>query len=313
VEKTVPLNYGGKGRSYDYEGTNRGRRPPDDDDVASPANGYLWDLARRRGISFENFGEFVTAAGTRGPLPPGYAGLKPYLDTHTDSAYPGFDLDIPDQHRADVWLAALARWQTSGDMPALQIIRLPNDHTKGAQAGALSPRAYAADNDLALGRMISGLSHSPFWKNTVVFVLEDDAQNGPDHVDSHRSNFLVISAYNRPHTWHRFANTTDVIATIEQILTLDNLSQFDRFGRPLRGIFAATPDLTPFDAITPQQSLSERNPPRGPGARESAHLDFRFEDLVDDNTFNHILWEELKPGRPYPGTHALTAPEMAGR
>ncbi len=313
VQKTVPLNYGGKGRSYDYEGENRDQRPPGDEDVASPANGYLWNLAQRRGITFRNFGEFVAEAGGKGPLPSGYVGLKPYLDAHTDSAYPGFDLDIPDQHRADVWLKALAGWEAGGDMPALQIMRLPNDHTMGASAGALSPRAYAADNDLALGRIIAGLSRSRFWKNTVVFVLEDDAQNGPDHVDSHRSNFLVISAYNRPHTWHRFANTTDVIATIEQILTLDNLSQFDRFGRPLRGIFASSPDLTPYTALTPPQSLGERNPPRGPGARQSANLDFRFEDLVDDNTFNHILWEELKPGRPYPGTRTLTAPEMAGK
>ena len=239
-------------------------------------------------------------------MPRGYAGLKPFLMSHTDSAYPGFDLAIPDQHRADVWLAALKQWEQSGQMPALQVIRLPNDHTNGATAGRPTPRAYMADNDLALGRMVEALSHGSFWKNTVVFVLEDDAQNGPDHVDSHRSPMLVISAYNHPHTWHRFTNTTDVIATMEEILTLEHLSQFDRYGRPRRGLFAGQPDVTPYTALTPSVPLTERNSVGGPGARESARLDFRFEDLADDDTFNHVLWLAIKgPGVPYPGTHKM--------
>src|SRR6185436_20220490 len=115
-----------------------------------------------------------------------------------------------------------------------------------------------------------------------VFVLEDDAQNGPDHVDSHRSPLLVISAWNRPRVWHRFTNTTDVIATIEEILRLEHLSQFDAFGRPLRGIFADAPDLSPYLALRPGVPLTERNPARGPGSEESARLDLRREDLADD-------------------------------
>ncbi|MGH7583681.1 MAG: bifunctional YncE family protein/alkaline phosphatase family protein [Gemmatimonadales bacterium] len=307
VQKTVPLNYGGKGRSYDYEGENRGVRPAPGEDAAEPANGYLWDLAQRRGISFRNFGEFV-ADPDKAALSRGYQGLKPFLDAHTDSAFPGFDLDIPDQHRADEWLKQLAGWVTSGSMPALQILRLPNDHTKGGSGGALSPRAYVADNDLALGRVIEGLSRSVFWKNTVVFVLEDDSQNGPDHVDSHRSPLLIISAYNRPHVWHRFGNTTDVIETIEEILTLGHLSQFDAFGRPFRGIFASTPDLTPWRVLTPKTPLDERNPRNTPAARASARLDFRLEDLADDDTFNRILWQMMKGDRPYPAPKVLSGP-----
>ena len=306
TEKTVPSVYSGRGRSYDYEGTNRGEAP--EDDVAEPAAGYLWDLAQRRGITFRNFGEFVLESGTReGPIPAWYRGLKKFLVANTDSAFPGFDLNVPDQLRADRWLEVLAEWERTGAMPALQILRLPNDHTAGAQPGMPTPRAFLADNDLALGRVIEALSRSRFWKSTIVFVLEDDAQNGPDHVDSHRSPLLVISAWNRPHLWHRFTNTTDVLATIEALLSLDHLSQFDRYARPLRGIFAATPDTTPYTALVPATPLSEKNPPRGPGAKESSRLDFRLEDLADDDQFNRILWLAVKGERPYPGPARLTA------
>jgi YVTN family beta-propeller protein len=304
VQKTVPLNYGGKGRSYDFEGTNRDVRPAPGEDAAEPANGYLWDLARRRNITFRNFGEFVTDE-----TPAGYRGLKPFLDSHTDSLFPGFDLAIPDQRRADEWIRSLTGWEQGGSMPALQILRLPNDHTRGAAAGAYTPRAYMADNDLALGRVVEALSRSSFWKNTVVFVLEDDAQNGPDHVDSHRSPLLVISAWNRPQVSHRFANTTDVIATIEEILSLDHLSQFDAFGRPLRGIWAGKPDLAPYTTLTPSTPLTERNPPNTRAARASAKLDFRGEDRIDDEVFNRILWSAIKgDARPYPGPTHQTGP-----
>lgn len=307
TEKTVQQNYSDRGRSYDYSGTNRGVRPAPGEDAAEPVNGYLWDLAHRRAITFRNFGEFVSDGDSKGPLPPSYQGLKPFLEAHTDTTYPGFDMQIPDQRRADIWLGALDQWQRDGKMPALQIITLPNDHTSGARAGALTPRAYMADNDLALGRMIEALSKSVFWRSTVVFVVEDDAQNGPDHVDSHRAPFLVISAWNRPGVWHRFTNTTDVLATIEEILSLDHLSQFDAFARPLRGIFAAAPDLTPYSALTPEISLTERNSPQGPGAKESEVLDLRFEDLSNDDAFNRVLWLAVKgPSRPYPRSNVLS-------
>ncbi len=310
LQKTVPLNYGGKGRSYDFEGENRGARPAEGEDAAEPANGYLWDLAKRRGITFRNFGEFVTQErGDDRALPPWYQGLKPYLESHTDSTFPGFDTSIPDQLRADIWIKALGGYEASGQMPALQIVRLPNDHTSGARVGAPTPRAQMADNDLALGRVIEALSRSQFWRTTVVFVLEDDAQNGPDHVDSHRSPLLVISPWNSSHTWHRFANTTDVLATMEEILTLGHLSQFDAFARPLRGIYASSPDLSPYSALTPATPLTEKNIANSPGARESAGIDLHLEDLVDDDLFNHILWLAIKgPTRPYPGIHTTTTP-----
>jgi hypothetical protein len=174
-------------------------------------------------------------------------------------------------------------------------------HTEGAAAGKPTPRAHFADNDLALGRMIEALSRSLYWKDTVVFVLEDDAQSGPDHVDSHRSVLQVISAWNRGGTIHRFVNTTDVLATMEQILGLGSLSQFDRFGRPLRGIFAASPDFTPYTALIPAVSLDEKNPEKTKQAEASSSLDLTRPDAADDETFNQILWSTIKGENvPYP-------------
>jgi arylsulfatase A-like enzyme len=166
-----------------------------------------------------------------------------------------------------------------------------------------------ADNDLALGRMIEALSRSPFWKNTVVFVLEDDAQNGPDHVDSHRSPMLVISPWVRAGVVHRFANTTDVIRTMEELLGLDALSQFDHFGRPLRDIWSTSADVAGYTALTPAVNLAERNPAASTGARQSEKLDLRIEDVADEGLFNRVLWNAVRPGQAYPGTRRGSALE----
>ncbi len=314
LQKTVPSNYSGRGRTYDWEGTNRGRLPENDDDVAEPANGYLWNLAQRAGISFRNFGEFVIPANVDRDdrMPSGYRGNKPFLRAHTSPDFPSFDLRIRDQRRADVWLAEFNEWVRTGRMPRLQIVRLPNDHTSGARAGEPTPRAQVADNDLALGRMIEALSKSPFWKNTVVFVLEDDAQNGADHVDSHRSPLFVISPYTTGGVVHRFANTTDVLLTIEEILGLGSLSQFDHFGQPLREIWRPDPDLRPYVALSPAVDLDERNPANTREARESARLDLRFEDVADEELFNRILWRTIKGSSvPFPGTRRMPLLELA--
>ncbi len=305
-EKTIPSNYSSRGRSYDYEGFNRGVLA--EDDVAEPSSGYLWNLADRAGITYRNYGEYVDVPDDpNGTSAPAYVATKPTLQAHTNSAYPGFSMQIPDQVRMDVWLKEFQEFVQSGKMPALEIVRLPNDHTAGASAGKPTPRAYMADNDLALGRMIEALSRSPFWKSTVVFVLEDDAQDGPDHVDSHRSPLLVISPYNRGRVMHRFANTTDVLATIEDILGLGRMSQFDHYGRPLREIWDATPDLSPYSALTPSVSLKEVNPRRGAMADASKKLTLKVEDTSDEDLFNRILWTTIKGDEPYPGTRRMSA------
>ena len=312
LEKTVPSHYSmpSRGRSYDYEGTNRGVIPTDD--AAEPASGYLWNLAEKKGITYRNYGEFVSPAPRTSPTTPiTYRGNKPFLAAHTHPLYPGFELTIRDQHRMDVWIAELQEFSARGQMPALETVRLPNDHTSGLMAGRASPRAAFADNDLALGRMIEALSKSPFWKNTVVFVLEDDAQNGADHVDSHRSPMFVISAYNKPGTVHRFANTTDVLRTIEEILGLESMSQFDYFGRPLRDIWSNTPDPRPYVALPAGWSLDETNPRGTSGARASAKLELEVEDAADEDLFNRILWRAFKGGNvPYPGPTRASALEL---
>jgi YVTN family beta-propeller protein len=311
VEKTVPSNYSARGRTYDYEGTNRGVIP--EDDAAEPASGYLWNLAERKGITFRNYGEFVvpTRSDANDPLPPGYRGNKPYLFSNTSPLYPGFDLAIRDQHRVDVWLDEFKEYVARGTLPALEIVRLPNDHTSGATAGRPTPRAALADNDLALGRMVEALSKSPYWTKTVIFVLEDDAQNGPDHVDAHRSPLFVISAYSRPGVIHRFANTTDVLRTIEEILDLPSMSQFDHFGRPLRDIWAGAPDSRPYTPLVPSVSLDELNPRGTRGARESARLDLRVEDVADEELFNRILWRAIKgDAATYPRPRRASAHEL---
>jgi hypothetical protein len=309
AEKTISSNYSGRGRTYDYQGTNRGAVP--DDDVNEPSSGYLWNLAERAGITYRNYGEFVhesddaPAAGTSVSV----AATKRALMGHTNTAYSGWNLDIPDQARVDVWLREFQEFVRGGNLPALEILLLPNDHTSGASAGRPTPRAYMADNDLALGRIIEALSKSPFWKNTVVFVLEDDAQDGPDHVDSHRSPLLVISAYNRGKVFHRFANTTDVVATIEDILGLGRMSQFDHFGRPLREIWETTPDLTPYAALRPSVPLDQKNPPRGALAEASRKLALEKVDQADEDLFNRILWRAIKGDKPFPGPTRMSALE----
>jgi DNA-binding beta-propeller fold protein YncE len=313
TQKTVPSNYSGRGRSYDWEGTNRGRVPSDDgdDDAAEPANGYLWDLAQRKGITFRNFGEFVVPDGDRDDAPRGYRGNKPFLAKNTSSEFPGYNLDIQDQVRADVWIRELAGFVAKGEMPQLQILRLPNDHTSGASANKPTPRAHMADNDLALGRVVEAVSRTKFWESTAIFVVEDDAQNGPDHVDSHRSVLLVISPWARADAYHRFVNTTDVIATMEALLGLDALSPFDHYGRPLREIWRSAPDVRPYAVLTPSAPLTEKNPPRGTGAIESRKLDLRYEDVAAEDLFNRILWRSIKGETvPYPGETRMSVAEV---
>jgi hypothetical protein len=172
-----------------------------------------------------------------------------------------------------------------------------------------------ADNDLALGRMVEALSRSPFWRETVMFVVEDDTQNGPDHVDSHRAPFLVVSAWNRPGVVRRFVNTTDVIATIEEILGLGTMSQYDYYGRPLREVWAPRPDPRPYAALTPAVPLTERNTAANTtpaDARASARLALEIEDQADEDTFNRVLWRTIRgPAAPYPEPRRLSGHALA--
>lgn len=293
-EKTIPSAYAGKRGDVDGEESDE------------PERGFLWTLAKRSGITFRDYGEMVKGN-------PGWPVTQHDLGADISPDYVPFDLVTPDQKRADVWISELQRFVREGNMPQLEVVWLPMDHLTAARPGKCTPFACMADNDLAQGRIVEALSHSPYWKDTVVFVLEDDAQAGPDHVDSHRAPFYAISAYNRPGTVHRFINTTDVVAAIEDILGMGRLSKFDYFSRSLADIFASAPDLAPFDAITPKQDLNQKNPQNTAAARMSEGLDLSAPDRVDDETYNRILWLMLRGDAPRPAArtsapmHALQA------
>lgn len=299
-EKTIPSLYSDR------------RSANDRGDVDEPAAGYLWDAAIRKGITLRNYGEFGEAMPSKDKQEPArYRAVKSALDRYTSREYPAYNLTIRDQVRADVWLKEFQEFVRDGNMPALQIMHLPGDHTSGGRPGRPTPKSYMADNDLALGRLVEAVSKSRYWKDTVFFVLEDDAQDGPDHIDSHRSVLLVISAYNRSGVIRRFVNTTDVLATVEEILGLGKLSKFDHYGRPLREIFADTPDFTPYLALKPEQPLDELNPPKSPTARASLELDLDRVDAADEDAFNRILWTILKGSQTYPGIKRMSSQEMA--
>jgi sugar lactone lactonase YvrE len=284
-EKVIPSAYSDRREGVDGE------------EIDEPINGFLWTLAKKKGVSFRDYGEMVK-------VPEGWPVTQKEVVSSVSPTYPAFDLKVPDQKRADAWIAELKQFSETGNMPSLEVMHLPGDHTAGGRAGFHTPRAFMADNDLALGRIVEALSKSPFWKDTVIFVLEDDSQAGPDHIDSHRSCFFAISAYNRPGTIHRFANTTDVVAAIEDILGLGRLSKFDYFSRPLSDIFAETPDLSPFTPLVPQVDMNETNPPATPAAQASAKLDFSEPDRADDATFTQILWSMIKGSQPMPPSTA---------
>lgn len=287
------------------------RRPgrEEDGDEEDSASGYLWNLAIAKRLTLRVYGEY--AEPVKGSNPTVYRSTKAALRPYTSPDYPAYDLKIPDQKRLAVWLREFSGFVAAGKMPALQILHLPSDHTSGARPGQMTPRAHMADNDLALGRIVEALSASPFWKNTVIFALEDDSQAGPDHVDSHRSVMLAISAFNKGGVSHRFVNTTDVLATIEEILHLGNLSQFDHYGRPLREIFGTEADLAPYRPLVPPVPLDELNPTTGAAAQASAKLDLETVDASDDDLFNRILWSAIRgEGVPYPEPKRVSVKEL---
>ncbi|MBM3774321.1 MAG: bifunctional YncE family protein/alkaline phosphatase family protein [Acidobacteria bacterium] len=294
VQKLWPNSYAGRRKLYDYEGG---------EPAATPPAGYLWTSAAAAGVSLRNYGYFVnnlpqpTANGVQ------VAGVRdPVLSPVTSLRYRGFDMDYPDVERARVFLEELAGFEKSGHMPRLLLVRLGNDHTSGATPGKIAPLSAVADNDYAFGMIVEGVSRSRFWPKTAIFVLEDDAQNGPDHVDSHRSPAYVISPYaKRGAVDSSMYNTTSMLRTMELILGLRPMTHFDAGARPMHAAFQTAPDTRPYIAEKPRISLVERNPAAGLTAARSARLDFSQEDRIDDDELNAILWLAIRgPAEPAP-------------
>jgi DNA-binding beta-propeller fold protein YncE len=296
TEKVWPINYAGRGGRYISEGGGPNRNAYGN--VSAPAAGYIWDACRRAGVTLRDYGEF--AMGQEDPSED-VAGQPPYTPSVPGLAgfvcpdYPPFDLSVPDGKRVDVWLAEFQRFEKDGNLPRFSIIRIGNDHTSGTKAGAWTPRSMVAENDQALGRVVEAISRSRYWKESAVFVLEDDAQNGPDHVDAHRSVLLVASPYVRRGAVDSTMYTTcGVLRTMELLLGLPPMSQCDAAAAPLYGAFSSKPELSPFERRDARVPLDERNPSDAPGAAASAAMDFSRPDRAPDRELNEILWKSVR-------------------
>jgi hypothetical protein len=253
--------------------------------------------------------QFVGRFQVRSPIPP--------LDEHLARDFPSYGGTSPDVVRARIFLRHLQEWEAQGSMPNLVFVQLPSDHTGGTTPGFSTPKACLADNDLALGKIVEGGSHSRFWPHTAIFIVEDDAQAGVDHVDGHRTVALLASPYAR----RNFVDSTfyshpSIAKTIELMLGLPNLSLFDLIATDMRNSFSSTPDLTPYAAVEPKQSLFDVNPAaqalRGQArkdALESALMNWRVPDAAPSEELNRILWRRERGSAPYPGVkRALLGP-----
>jgi YVTN family beta-propeller protein len=320
------------GRSYPSEG---------EDALTYSSGGFLWEGARAKGKTVAVFGEYapspkVSSDSVRrrmlaqfGERPSDFAFqremVKARFDTHSDipsldrelvREYPGWTQEVPDVVKAGDILAHLADWETAGEMPNLVMIILPNDHTQGTSAGWCTPRACVADNDFGLGKIVDGLSHSTFWKDMAILVVEDDAQNGVDHIDGHRTVALAISPYaRRSAVDSTFYGQASMVKTVELMLGLPSMSIFDLVATDMRASFLDTdakPDFAPYTAIEPLQSLLDVNPPvgsiNGPfsmqrrnAAQASARMSFERPDEAPSDKLNRILWHDVKGwNTPYP-------------
>jgi phospholipase C len=287
TQKMWPNEYGHRSSNYGFEGGEPANTPP---------AGYIWSNAVNAELSVRNYGEFVEnkkqASGDGVQVD---HVTDPSLRAITNMRYRGFDLDYPDVERARVFLSDLKEFEQSGTMPRLMILRLGNDHTNGATAGKLSPISLFADNDYALGMIVEAVSKSRFWAKTAIFAMEDDAQDGPDHVDSHRSVMLAISPYtHRGIVDSSLYNQSSILRTMELILGLRPMTQFDAAARPLTAAFDATASAAAYTAEKPRVSLTEKNQPGSTAALRSGRLDFREADRADDDELNDILWAAIK-------------------
>ena len=297
----------------------------------SPA-GFIWDNALRHGVRIRNYGEFMAPAvkwrePTRKGTPDFLANYRtwkgesdeaafasePMIETirpFSPTAYVGWEMAVPDQYRADFIIQELAEFAARGEFPQLTIICLPNDHTSGTSPGSPTPAATVADNDLALGRIVEALSHSPFWRDMAIFAIEDDPQGGWDHVSGYRTTAYVASPYaRRGAVVSTQYNTTSLLRTLEQILGLPPMNQFDASAVPMWDAFTDTPDFRPFVAVPSNVPLDEMNPPAralvDPVARRdalaSARMDFRQVDRAPEDALNRVLWRAMKgTSEPYP-------------
>jgi YVTN family beta-propeller protein len=290
TEKTWPTSYGGRGGEYEYEGGY-----PD----VYPSGGYFWDNCLRHGVSYRTYGEFAENPERAGDSA---RGLLPSLAGHVAPFCMGWDMAYSDVRRAEDWAKEFDAYVKNGDLPSFQTIKLPNDHTEGTRKGKLTPRAYVAQNDVAVGMVVDRISHSPYWGSSAIFIIEDDAQNGADHVDAHRTEALVISPYvKHGYVDSELYSTSSMVRTMELLLGLPPLSQFDASATPMYASFTLAPDMTPYGALPANMPLDERNLAGAYGQERSEQMDFTSEDRIPDVELNDIVWRSVRgAGVPMP-------------
>jgi DNA-binding beta-propeller fold protein YncE len=372
-EKTWPIGYRSKERTYDSGGTVADEYPLEQGipDVDDPATGFLWDNLARRGLSYRIYGEFIAAVwcenekakspkeGTPSalsaacpvaeinkgePLPPNVGnprgGASPWpwaipqikrmrptkavLRDHYDPQFPDFNTDYPDQLRADEFLREFDEFVkakgSARELPQFTLLYLPDDHTGGTRPGKPTPQASVADNDLAVGRVADAVSHSPYWDDTAIFVIEDDAQDGADHVDAHRSTALVISKYSPQYSSqpaqafvdHHFYTTVNMIHTMEVLLGLPPMNLFDAYAPLMAPLFSGPGTQPPYqvdDKNLRSGLIYAVNDKKAAGAKESSLMNFSRPDANDARKLNAILWRDAKGTAPLPGTsHSQAEP-----
>ncbi|MBV8051877.1 MAG: phosphoesterase [Acidobacteriaceae bacterium] len=376
-EKNWQINYRGKERTYDFQGTVADEFPLENNesDVDAPGSGYIWDNLASHGLSYRDYGEFVATIwckpeGVESPKegtpsafsekcphaevvkgqalpdnvgqPHGSASPWPWpvplmkfnkptkavLRDHFDPKFVDFNTDYPDQLRADEFLnefEEFVRARNSGkgeQLPAFTLLYLPDDHTHGTTPGHPRPAASVADNDLAVGRVVEAVSHSPYWDDTAIFIVEDDAQNGADHVDAHRSIAFVISKYSpgsseQPFVERRFYTTVSMIHTMETLLGLPPMNQNDGYAPVMSNLFSGNGNQAPFTADWSNRDNSliyQMNSTKAPGAKESGSMDFSRPDAVDSAVLNAILWRDRKGATPQPSVmHGSSAQPLINR
>jgi YVTN family beta-propeller protein len=268
LEKMWPPNYSDRRKGYDFE---------DGAEASVPHAGYLWDLATRSHVTFRNYGEFVSEPAKKGG---DYTTQMPNLGVATDPKFPTFDMAIEDVDRFAEWKREFDGFVAAKSLPQLEILRFPRDHTSGTRVGAVTPAGMVADNDRAMGLLVEAVSHSPYWRDTLIVGLEDDAQNGADHVDEQRSTFYLASAYAKPGVHHAHYTTSSVLHTIELILGMPPMTPYDASALPLDAAFTTTPNLKPFTALATQIDTQA--------------------DAADPGIMNDILWHSAHPNATPP-------------
>ncbi len=276
LEKTWPLIYGGRGGPYNAEGTR---------EIANNKNGFIWDLCKRYGVTYRTYGEFAD----------NYKANIPALEGHFCPYFTGWDESVPDTTRFSQWKRDFDSLLALDAVPQLSTIRFINDHTEGLKKGRPTPFAHVADNDLAVGLFVDHLSRTPLWKESVVFIVEDDAQNGPDHVDAHRTTAYLAGGYvKRGFIDHIMYSTSSILRTIELILGLPPMTQYDAAATPMWRCFTEKPNDSKFILRPPRVNLGERNMAMNRWQRMSEEFDFAAEDRVPDGRFNEVLWVAVR-------------------